>query len=304
MIDQSLDTSCSSLSTSASESILGTAPHIKSWLLIEYPSSFGSDAWEEANIPQRVRDHIDDLLSSVQHSKILLIRSKESLKVQKKQVFWIRHDAETQDYAAFRRHIEDYTDLLSLPSFEDPALIASEFDPHDRKLVLVCTNGRRDPCCAKLAYPIYNLLIARATVDVFECSHLGQHRFAPNLLSLPDGVLYGRVSAADSQDLCLAIENGRLFTKLLRGRSSFPAPAQAAEYFLASRSLVQTPEAIRLLSLTETAADHWRVEMSSSGTRYSIGIVRVQSDSLLQSSCNSEKKHAPTEFLLEGIQAV
>lgn len=106
--------------------------------------------------------------------------------------------------------------------------------------LLVCTHGTRDACCGRLGYPLYRELAALAaasrsgesagTVRVWRSSHLGGHRFAPTLLDLPSGRLFGRVSIEDArrildggEDLAARVE------KVYRGRTALPEAAQVVE---------------------------------------------------------------------------
>ena len=60
--------------------------------------------------------------------------------------------------------------------------------PHVHPLVLVCTNGRHDPCCATFGRPLARVLREGAQRDdVWECSHIGGDRFAANIVILPEG---------------------------------------------------------------------------------------------------------------------
>ena len=60
--------------------------------------------------------------------------------------------------------------------------------PHRDPLVLVCTNGRHDPCCATFGRPLARVLREGARRDdVWECSHIGGDRFAANIVILPEG---------------------------------------------------------------------------------------------------------------------
>lgn len=100
--------------------------------------------------------------------------------------------------------------------------------------LLVCTNGKRDVCCATIGRPV----AAAAALDhpdrTWECSHTGGHRFAATALLLPYGQLFARL---DEQLVCQilpAADAGHLPLALLgprhdRGRSALPAVEQAAE---------------------------------------------------------------------------
>ena len=61
----------------------------------------------------------------------------------------------------------------------------------------VCTNGQRDLCCARFGLPTYAALRERVGERVWQTTHVGGHRFAPNVLTLPQAALYGRVQPAD-----------------------------------------------------------------------------------------------------------
>jgi hypothetical protein len=96
-------------------------------------------------------------------------------------------------------------------------------------LLLVCTHGSKDLCCATLGRPIAAALAQSYPDQVWECTHLGGDRFAGNLLSLPDGHLYGQLDPASAVEAGAAAMSGQVLPALLRGRTSVPASAQVAE---------------------------------------------------------------------------
>ena len=67
--------------------------------------------------------------------------------------------------------------------------------------------------------------------QLWECSHVGGDRFAPNVLVLPHGLYYGRVEAARAPDIVAAQERSEVVVELLRGRAVFRPPIQAAQHF-------------------------------------------------------------------------
>ena len=111
-----------------------------------------------------------------------------------------------------------------------------EFGAHlTDPILLVCTNGRRDACCALRGRALTLALADEHAERTWESTHLGGHRFAANLVCLPHGIVYGRVppdAGARLADLYLA---GQLDPEHLRGRSAWPAPAQVAEVELRGR---------------------------------------------------------------------
>ena len=59
--------------------------------------------------------------------------------------------------------------------------------------MLVCTHGVHDTCCAIRGRPVAAALAAEWPGQVWECSHVGGDRFAPNVVVLPDGFYYGNL---------------------------------------------------------------------------------------------------------------
>jgi hypothetical protein len=100
--------------------------------------------------------------------------------------------------------------------------------PLGERTFLVCTNGRRDECCSVLGAPVLRGLGDRAVA----CTHLGGHRFAANVLVLPDNLLFGRLARASAVALAESLEAGELPLEHLRGRCSLSAEQQAAEILL------------------------------------------------------------------------
>ena len=62
-------------------------------------------------------------------------------------------------------------------------------------VLLVCTNGRRDVCCAVRGRPVALDAAAAAPGRVWEASHTGGHRFAPTGVLLPHGATLARLDA-------------------------------------------------------------------------------------------------------------
>ena len=131
-----------------------------------------------------------------------------------------------------------------------------------RHLVLVCTNGRHDPCCATFGRPLVrHLRHADCGDDVWECSHIGGDRFMANLVVLPQGLYFGRVTV-DWVDALLDGLQRRLDLDMYRGRSTLTYIAQAAEHFT-RRQLGLT--AVDAIVGVRRSADHVDVELQDGG---------------------------------------
>jgi len=122
-------------------------------------------------------------------------------------------------------------------------------------LALVCTNGRRDVCCATLGRPLAAALAAAGHGAVWETTHLGGHRFAPTMLVLPYGYTYGRLTPEDATRVLEATARGRMLPapELCRGRSTWERAGQAAELALRERIGEDAADALTVRELPEGA---------------------------------------------------
>ncbi len=100
----------------------------------------------------------------------------------------------------------------------------------------------------------------------WEVSHIGGDRFAGNVLVLPDGLYYGRVSPDTASALVQSHLSGHLTLDLLRGRSGYPFAAQAAEIFLRRVTGLTGSRALRLVS-RERQGGRWAVHFSDDAGR-------------------------------------
>lgn len=212
----------------------GTSDHVDLWLMLEYMPSWSAKVLEDNALSDITRDwlarQIDALSSDGLRVRPQFIRQPEYDRASTK-CFIATQSAtwqlEGQGYDFL--HELDLRTVLSSP--EEHAIPIKE--PH----YFVCLNGQRDVCCARFGRPVYAALRERLGERVWQVSHLGGHRFAPNVLSLPQGAMYGRVSADDIDDFISTVENGRLDFSHLRGQAWYPKPVQAAEVFAEQQCL-------------------------------------------------------------------
>lgn len=75
----------------------------------------------------------------------------------------------------------------------------SKWEQHNNGIrdLLVCTHGSRDICCASIGQPTYMELHARYSnshTRVWRLSHTGGHRLAPNVIDMPSGRYWSRLT--------------------------------------------------------------------------------------------------------------
>ncbi|HYN74711.1 MAG TPA: sucrase ferredoxin, partial [Candidatus Limnocylindria bacterium] len=216
---------CSWLSRAAEEPISATAPNPKAWLALEQPGPWGRKAPSSSQLDRELGAELDARAKAAGVTLVLIRRPGRLAKQQQAlpRTLFAAHPA-----AGWleRSVVDDPSDLLrldleTLAGGAVPGLGRITEDP----TVLVCTNGRRDLCCAEIGRARVTELAPTLGDALWESSHLGGHRFAPTVLLLPSGVVLGRASTAQ----ILAAVAGELPLAAYRGRSALAAPAQAAE---------------------------------------------------------------------------
>jgi hypothetical protein len=124
-------------------------------------------------------------------------------------------------------------DLLALDLSAPLPDAASATGP--QRLALVCTNGKRDQCCALRGRPVAGAIAAAADWDTWECSHLGGHRFAATMMLLPTGDMFGWLDEESALEVTRRFDAGQLALSHYRGRCGQPEHVQAALHAAAVR---------------------------------------------------------------------
>jgi hypothetical protein len=218
-------------SQACSESLAGTSDVVDVWLLLEY-----RPAWKAKALPH------SDLAPSIKRWLQETIEALAQLGLKARPQFIRQPELDSdrvrllvaRDGALWEFSGTGYDFLQSLD------LAAANYPDANRRSepqYFVCTNGQRDLCCARFGLPIYAALRERVGSRAWQVTHLGGHRFAPNVLVLPDGLLYGRVEPGGLAEFVSTVENGSVAFANLRGRSRYPKHVQAAEAFLAQDGL-------------------------------------------------------------------
>lgn len=225
-------TACSDFSD---EPLAGTAAQATRWVCVEYPGGWGRDALDGEALGAELAQALTDLMNRAD-ARFQFIRTPGRAATNSVQaghrVLIANSSPDHPRLTSFR--IDTVADLLTTDLTHPPH--ATELTT---PVILVCTHGKRDVCCALKGRPIAAELAEHAkgattSATVFETSHTGGHRFAPALIVLPWGLTYGRVDAAVAQRVYDAALSGRVELGSYRGRSAWDKASQAAEVFVRS----------------------------------------------------------------------
>ncbi len=223
---------CREACQQAGETIGGSAAaSIPFIVALEHCKPWGSKAIPESDLPDEVKQVLDAVESTLEGARPQLIKREMSRTSRSRLML---AGIEPTVRRAVQWELDDVRDLLAIDLVAAAQALRDGETPEgsaavDTPQLLVCTNGKRDRCCAKWGMPLFRILSGIHT-DTWETSHIGGHRFAPTLVWLQTGICLGRIGPDEAVPMLAAIERGDIFrADRLRGRMSFSAPAQFAE---------------------------------------------------------------------------
>jgi (2Fe-2S) ferredoxin len=216
---------CSFAAERRGDPMPGTAAPGMGFLLIEQPGPWGRLALSQSQLDPAVGAAVS-ARGVAAGLRVLLIRRPGRQPADREpgtRRFAVVDSRPGFEAARWGTFVED-ADLLEVPL--DARAGTPSYDP----IYLVCTHGRHDPCCAIRGRPVAAALAEARPEQTWECSHVGGDRFAGNLVVLPHGLYYGRVTAQNALEVVEAYERGEVVLRLLRGRTRWLPAAQAAQH--------------------------------------------------------------------------
>ena len=281
----------------------GTAPFAVAWLAIEQPGPFGRDALTASHFPVDVGQELSQRCEPLAIRPQLIRRpgahADTHRTTSERKVLLARATLGNVRFASMT--ISDPAQLLEI---DLAALAHGNFDQahpaqETRKsgALLVCTHGKRDVCCALRGRPIALEFAAKfgPQVDVWECSHLGGHRFAPTAVALPTGWVLGRLDA-NAPTTADKLLRDLVPLPVARGRSSLRPSAQYADLMYRSEFDIEQGDA----TLVHTLADgEYLVTSSQAGPRR-LQVRSLQSDVNRPESCGGNVTPV-TQFMHEWL---
>jgi hypothetical protein len=283
-------------SLAAGEPLTATASRASIWILLEYNEVWGAKALEESNLPERVKKLLLATSANLPNVRFQFIKqngSNEGIR------FYIAQ-AHPINPMLYRFKLESYDDLLDM-DIEAVASDRSDQTLSEERLFLVCTNGKRDACCAKNGPPLYNALSNIAGRDVWQTTHLGGHRFSGTMVCLPHGICYGRVPPGEAPAIVQSYQSNTLLPDYYRGCVAYDAPVQAVEAFLRRQTGERSLDAFRLNSVQAEDDNHWLVQFDDiDGAAYHLRVRAEPSTFTVYESTRNAEPNAVMQYIVEG----
>lgn len=216
---------CAVESIRAGDPLPGTATHPERNLLLSWPRRY----WERnlrhaSNMPPSLVDRLDGLAASGRRVN-LIYRRQEPEELHRILLF-----PEGLSFDVLPNQLEDF--LEDAQQGRDLGIWAGS--PINTPVLLCCTHGKKDKCCARFGYATYRQLQREIEgqalpVDLWESSHLGGCRLAASLISFPSRRKYGRIGNKDARALLEHEIRGQAYLPCYRGNGALTPAQQCAE---------------------------------------------------------------------------
>ncbi|WP_420629879.1 sucrase ferredoxin [Candidatus Leptofilum sp.] len=253
---------CTDWSLAIDEPLAGTAVSNKVWLFLEYNQPWAANATSDNSLPQSVQDWLAGQGGLV-NGRLQFIKQPRGERTHWAFFVACFSDADSRIY---RFDLPSYDDLFAL---DLSAIVAGKarYDANRtaEAHILVCTNGKRDVCCALHGVALLRALASANVPNLWETTHLGGHRFAPTLLTLPDGVNYGLLHPQDVPQFLTHLQNRTLWLEKLRGRVCYEPVVQVAEQYLRQETADFRLDTYQHTATQTLGEGVWQVQFQASG---------------------------------------
>jgi len=146
---------CAEVSRESAEPLAATASRIENWILLEYRGLWSRDIVAGSALSDQIKAYLREQLGALPRSRLLFIRRPER-RQHPEYALYIARTAE-RDSILLGAELADYAELRDLDlarALETGS--ASWARLVEGPLLVVCTHGKRDRCCAKFGRPLYD----------------------------------------------------------------------------------------------------------------------------------------------------
>jgi len=294
---------CSVRSERLDEPLAATASTVRTWVLLEQPGPWGRLALTGSRLPEGLGEKLRRLSRKLDVRIVLIRRHGGATSDRRTRCFLV---GTGPDHPWTERLVlESPADLVEL----DLSAIADGRppgvgDPYEEPLFVVCTHGRRDPCCAERGRPVARALDRAFGARAWESSHVGGDRYAANLVAFPHGAYFGRLDPRTAVAVAEAYGGGRLALDHYRGRSCFPFAVQAAEIEVRTRLGLDEIESARTVRWRAPARDEVEATFQIPEGRAVVTVRTVEADLPRVLTCHGTEAVRPPAYVVESFETI
>jgi hypothetical protein len=310
---------CADFSRQAGEDIIGSATPFQTYILIECPTPWASEAFDSKLIPANLKDLITEIKQSQLSIRFLLIESKQLLphSYTKLLIYDQNREEFSKGYSKREFNVETLEQVAGVVrNYLAGESVDCEEETRTTRDILVCTHGSHDKCCARYGNPFYAKAVATVSelnlhqVRIWKASHFGGHRFAPTAIDLPEGRYYGVLNHESLQSILMRTGEVECFNKVYRGWGILPTQIQVLErelilrygwnwfnYKVVGKIIEQNAEK------TVIQAEIRFEKPDGSIWNYRADLLKDENNTLcLKGSCNASKEFEFVKYSVENLE--
>ena len=220
---------CSILTAQSGEPLAGTAPFAKHFVFITWPKKYWQyEALEsKGGFPQELKKWMKEQ-SKINGKISIRLASRSRLSHNKVDIFIY------PERLCYSNILPSDIHTVLESHFQLGKTFANRATKIEHDQIFICTHGRHDKCCAKFGQELVDnmrdhVLKEKDSVEVWESSHLGGHRFAATMIDFPLGRAYGRLTPDNIPDFFARRKTGHVFGSAYRGSVFLSELEQIAE---------------------------------------------------------------------------
>ena len=307
---------CSDYSRQAGEDIIGSATNEQTYILVECPPPWTSEAFNSRWVPENLQILIKEVKRNKLPIKFLLIANNVSHKADSTTLLiYQRKEGLSNGYGKQE---------FQLANIEQVAPVVRKwlrggFSDYDAQTsvtrdILICTHGSHDRCCARYGNPFYfnaTSIVSSLELDnvrIWKSSHFGGHRFAPTAIDFPDGRYYGALDQESFQSILTRTGDITFLKKVYRGWGILPNSIQVLERELILRhgwdwfNYKVSGEIIQQNLDTNMVFAELNVEKPDGLYCYQAKLVKDETQSVkLRASCNAMQESVCAKYAVDSF---
>lgn len=222
---------CAVDSAKAGDPLAGTATHAGRMLLISWPRRTWTRSLRQArDMSHELLDQIETLVAGGRRVNLITRRDQPA------ELHRLILYPEARAFDVHREQLPRFLADMNAGHCLDRWAGQHQLLP----VMLCCTHGKKDKCCAKFGYDTYRRLDKAIQqqampMELWESSHLGGCRLAASVLVLPSLRKYGRIAPVDITPLLACETANRPYLPCFRGHGGLSPAQQCAEIAVLER---------------------------------------------------------------------
>jgi hypothetical protein len=227
---------CSDNSRQSGEEIIGSATNYQTYILVECPPPWTSEALSSRWVPENLQMLVKEIKKDKLPIVVLLIANNSSHKAENTTLLiYQRKEGLSLGYHKQEFQLENIEQAATFIKKWLRGGFCDRIETNTTRDILVCTHGSHDRCCARYGNPFFFHAIASVTnlgldnVRIWKSSHFGGHRFAPTAIDFPEARYYGALDQESFQRILTRTGDIERLNQVYRGWGMLPNPIQVLE---------------------------------------------------------------------------